>query len=109
MTFLWGVGDAKKSDFSNFYCLPDMLALMGLRPTQGDENTFGPETTLHIKIALSFVIHSEAGGLQFCGPFLGLFFDRAQRSGEICGFCSLPQPHYFTRTVGSTDNPGRNK
>jgi hypothetical protein len=64
----------KKSDFSNFYCLPDMLALMGLRPTQGDENTFGPETTLHIKIALSFVIHSEAGGSAVLRPLPGIVF-----------------------------------
>jgi len=33
---------------------------MGLWPTQGDENRFGPATTLYGAVALSFVIPSEA-------------------------------------------------
>jgi hypothetical protein len=28
----------------------------------------------------------EPRDLQFRGPFVEMFFDRAQRSGEICGF-----------------------
>jgi hypothetical protein len=26
--------------------------------------------------------------LQFCGPIVDMFFDRAQRTGETCGFRS---------------------
>jgi hypothetical protein len=32
----------------------------GLRPTQGDEKSFRPATTLYRTVALSFVIPSEA-------------------------------------------------
>jgi len=29
---------------------------------------------------------AERRGLRFRGPFLEMFFDKAKRSGEICGF-----------------------
>jgi hypothetical protein len=35
---------------------------MGLRPTQGDEKSLRPATTLYRTVALSFVIPSEAEG-----------------------------------------------
>jgi hypothetical protein len=34
---------------------------------------------------------AERRDLRFRGPFVEMFFDRAQRSGEICGF------PYFSR------------
>ena len=35
MTFLWRVGVEKTSVFSDFYCLPNKLALMGRSPGRG--------------------------------------------------------------------------
>jgi hypothetical protein len=32
---------------------------------------------------------AERRDLRFRGPFVEMFFDRAQRSGEICGFLLL--------------------
>jgi hypothetical protein len=46
---------------------------MGLRPTQA----FGPETTFHRKVALSFVIPSEAEGSAVLRTSPGNVFDRA--------------------------------
>jgi hypothetical protein len=39
--------------------IPNKLALMGQRPTQGDEKSLRPATTLYRTVALSFVIPSE--------------------------------------------------
>jgi len=50
---------------------------MGLRPTQDEENTFVPATALYGSVALPFVIPSEARDLQFRGPFVEMFFDKA--------------------------------
>jgi hypothetical protein len=62
---------------------------MGLRPAQGDEKCFCSATTLNGSAALPFVISTEAQRSgEICGvsgPFLEMFFDRAQRSGEIRG------------------------
>jgi hypothetical protein len=35
---------------------------------------------------------AERRDLRFRGPFVEMFFDRAQRSGEICGFSALRHP-----------------
>jgi hypothetical protein len=50
---------------------------MGLPPTQGDEKRLGSATTLHRTVAISFVIPGEPRDLQFRGPFVEMFFDRA--------------------------------
>jgi len=62
----------------------DHRSCHGPWPIQVDEKRLGPATTLYGTAALSFVIPSAAERLQFRGPFLEMFFDRA--SGEICGF-----------------------
>jgi hypothetical protein len=77
-------------------------AAMGLWPTQGDEKRFGPAATLYATIPLSFVIPSEAEGSAVPRTFPGnaeilssnriVISTGAQRSGEICGFFSVP-PH----------------
>jgi hypothetical protein len=42
--------------------------------------TLGAETTVHGIVVLSFVIPSEAE-LQFCGPFLEMFFPPERKPG----------------------------
>jgi hypothetical protein len=63
---------------------------MGLRPTQGDEKRllFSNYCRWNHRPPLCHLDRSEAQwrDLRFNGPFFGMFFDRAQRSGEICGF-----------------------
>jgi hypothetical protein len=44
---------------------------------QGDEKRLRPETTFHRKVALPLVIPSAAERLQFRGPLMEMFFDRA--------------------------------
>ena len=66
---------------------------MGLRPTQGNEKRLGMATTLYGAVTLSFVIPSEAEGSAVPGPFVEMFFERAQRSGGICGFLSPVLTH----------------
>jgi hypothetical protein len=61
---------------------------MGLRPTQGDEKRLVPATTLYGIVTLSLSSRPERRDLRFRGPFVEMFFDRAQRSGEICGLPS---------------------
>jgi hypothetical protein len=54
-----------------------------------------------LSAALSFLSsRAKPRDLQFRGPFLDMFFDRAQRSGEICGFFSvLTQTLFFSTEV----------
>jgi hypothetical protein len=64
---------------------------MGLRPPKVMKNSFCSATTLNGSAALPFVISTgapkERSG-EICGvsgPSLGMFFDRAKRSGGTCG------------------------
>jgi hypothetical protein len=52
---------------------------MGLRPTQGDEKSLGPATTLYGTDTLSLSSRAKPRDLRFRGPFVEMFFDRAQR------------------------------
>jgi hypothetical protein len=72
---------------------------MGLRPTQGDEKRLLSATALH-GVALPFVIPpvpahrgSAAEGSAVPRTLLGNVFDRAKRSGGICGFHVLTTNH----------------
>jgi hypothetical protein len=60
---------------------------MGLRPTRGDEKRFSSN---YPRWKPCPPLRSSEGAewrdLRSSGPFLGMFFDRAQRSGEICSF-----------------------
>jgi hypothetical protein len=48
---------------------------------------------------------AERRDLRFRGPFVEMFFDRAQRSGEICGFFSGSHtPSKPLRYVSTTDS-----
>ena len=47
---------------------------MGQRPTQGDEKSLRPATTLYRTVALSFVIPSEAEGSAVPRTFRGYVF-----------------------------------
>ncbi len=60
---------------------------MGLRSTQVDEKRLGPAATLNLTAPPPLSSRSEAE-LQFYGPFVEMFLDRAQRSEELCGFSS---------------------
>jgi hypothetical protein len=60
-------------------------AVMGLRPTEGDEKRLGPATTLYEPSPSPLSSRAKPRDLRFRGPFLEMFFDRAQHSGEICG------------------------
>jgi hypothetical protein len=53
---------------------------MGRRPILENENDLGSASSLPGVTTLPFVIPSEPGDLQFRGPILGMFFDRAQRT-----------------------------
>jgi hypothetical protein len=62
--------------------------LMGLRPTQGDENALCPATALHGSFGLPFVIPTEAkrsGGICSSADLSWKCFS-TERSGEICDF-----------------------
>jgi hypothetical protein len=50
---------------------------MGLRPTQGDEKSLGPATTLYGTGTLSLSSRAKPRDLRFRGPFVEMFFDRA--------------------------------
>src|SRR3981081_1959658 len=52
--------------------------IMGQRPTQGDEKSLRPATTLHRTVALSFVIPSEAEGSAAPRTFPGNVLQHAQ-------------------------------
>jgi hypothetical protein len=60
---------------------------MGLRPTQVHEKAPSVQQSLFMEPS-PFPLSSRAKprDLQFRGPFVEMFFDRAKRSGEICGF-----------------------
>jgi hypothetical protein len=85
-------------------------AVTGLRPTQGDENGFCSATTLPGSAALPFVISTGArrSVVEICGfsgPFLGMFFDRAQRlerSAIVIPTTSSARETQITGRSGST-------
>jgi hypothetical protein len=59
--------------------IPSKLALMGLRPTQADENALCSATILYGSFALPFVIPTEA------------YPDFLSRSTHDCHACGFPQ------------------
>jgi hypothetical protein len=78
--------------------------VMGLGPTQGDEKTPSLQQPLSTE-PLTSPLSSRAKprDLQFRGPFVEMFFDIAERSGEICGpFVEM----FFDRTQRSEESAG---
>src|SRR5882757_7011006 len=58
---------------------------MGPRPTQGDEKSLRPATTLYRTVALSFVIPSEAEGSAVPRTFRGhVFRQSAAERRDLC-------------------------